>query len=886
MTDTPAETLQPVAELFTASVSVLWATTYDVDLALFNEFLLARLGDPPLNVVVLADHRRLAASLDRIPIERVDTLANVNRRWLLRGVRPGGQAFHAKSYLAIGSSRATLLVGSGNLSLSGLDEGREVFTAFRSGTPIGDVAIATWRSWMLRLVETLADVILAERFKDLERQLPSPPPVALAISSPLLHNLDVPIGDQLIATVAADAGGRVDELLLTAPFFDANGDAVGQLVGDLQPRQVRVFVTRSTSVNGDRLAERLAASGAQVKVFVYEPAQFVHAKLVGIIAGGRAWLLSGSPNLSQAALARVANDGGNVELAVITPLDPDQVRSLFVPPGMTISALGLDDLVALRFGPAEEPSPPAVRLISATATTEGRVEVRSDPTAVAGWFLDDLTDRQPLAVDSSRRVVTAGPLGGRLVQLVDADGSVLSNKAVVDDLVGLADALATGAERTTASRPPEIASSDVGSPLAQALVWLHRNLVMDVSERLTATPTGGVAAREAGEQADDDLWERLEREQLARDHRAGMYDRIWTRNTLGATEPIIELLDTLRARAPVEPVRARAGGSVLAHLLGQEPPTDKEPQGPTHRWTVFARIRVRARNVLRRWADAQTDPRLVWVDPLAPAGNFTMITLTLAVLRLDRARDPDRVELTDDDLDDIWFRWLSRFVGTGEGDGWLGRLDAATLDVARQRLPEWLSESSAALCWLAVRPGSGKRERIVAWQPVVAAALKHDLLDPTDNTASYVTAIVGRTLTRAEVERDLLYTVEFIDDALWCARVARELGLDEVELQAPPGAAGIEVRLDVRGVADPLLDPRVPRLAVAACRYRRCEGVAVWAVDADWRLALRAGAAIAYREKGTHTIVHSTVLISDGLLEQLAGTGGVLASLFPADQVA
>ena len=122
-----------MAELFTSAATALWATTYSIDLALFSEFLLARLGDPPLNVAVLADHRRLAASLERIPAERADTLAAVNRRWLLRGVRASG-AFHPKSYLAVTGSQATLLVGSGNLSAGGLDEGKEVFTTFRSGT--------------------------------------------------------------------------------------------------------------------------------------------------------------------------------------------------------------------------------------------------------------------------------------------------------------------------------------------------------------------------------------------------------------------------------------------------------------------------------------------------------------------------------------------------------------------------------------------------------------------------------------------------------------------------------------------------------------------------------------------------------------------------------
>jgi len=86
----PAPTLvQPVLELFSSPVTALWATTYSVDISLVNEFLLPRLGEPPLNVVVLTDDQRLAASLARVPLERADSLAAVNRRWLLRGSTRG-----------------------------------------------------------------------------------------------------------------------------------------------------------------------------------------------------------------------------------------------------------------------------------------------------------------------------------------------------------------------------------------------------------------------------------------------------------------------------------------------------------------------------------------------------------------------------------------------------------------------------------------------------------------------------------------------------------------------------------------------------------------------------------------------------------------------------
>src|SRR5256885_11386083 len=64
----------------------------------------------------------------------------------------------------------------------------------------------------------------------------------------------------------------------------------------------------------------------------------------------------------------------------------------------------------------------------------------------------------------------------------------------------------------------------------------------------------------------------------------------------------------------------------LLELISHPQPT--EGRGG-HPWTPSARIRVRARNVLRRWAAAQTDPRLVWVDPLAPLGNLKTIAAVL-----------------------------------------------------------------------------------------------------------------------------------------------------------------------------------------------------------------------------------------------------------------
>lgn len=873
----PVATVQPAAELFTRSAGALWATTYSVDLALVSEFLLPRLGDPPLNTVVLADHRRLAASLARIPPEREDTLATVNRRWLLRGISVPG-AFHPKSYLAVTGSRATLLVGSGNLTVSGFDEGREAFTVFRSGTLAGDSALAIWTEWARRLVETTGDTALAERFADLRAR----PPVAAAERapgySPLLHNLDVPIVGQLAAAVG-HSGERVGELLLAAPFYDAEAAAVGILLDTFRPHRVQLFMTRATSVNGEHLARRLTDSGARVTVTVYEPDQFVHAKFVGIVARGRAWALSGSANLSRAALTLTPGTHGNVELAVLAPMDPDELRAVFVPPGTGLAAAGLGELAGLAFRSAPEPDEPLVRLLSATVLRDGHVAIRCDPLPSPDSLLDDSLARQPVTVTADGGCMSSGPLGGRLVHLVAPDGRALSNRIVVDDPAALNAVLTGSSSQPDADRPPELTSGDLDSPLGQVLTWLHQHFVMDVSERADAAGTGGTAGDETEEATDDTLWERLEREKLGRDPRAAAYAGIFGAKLTGSP-PLIELLEALRARVP-----SGTGGQSLLSVLTA--PVSEEPgsgnQSAARRWAPATRIRVRARNLLRRWAAAQTDPRLQWVDPLAPAGNFIMVTTALACLRLDRARDLGQVELTGDDLDTIWQHWLRVFAGTGEGDGWLDQPVSDTVHPGRELRKGDLPEIAAALTWLVIRPGTEYRERVIGIQAPLNAALDYGLIEPTAETARYLTAVTGTVVTRDQVDDDLLAAAGFIDDDLWCAQTAGILGLRQLKLLAPPGADAIAIRLDVSGIADPLRDPRMPRLITAVRRYRGRTGAAVWAEDGSWRLSAVERETVAYRSHAGAAMAESLVPFTFGAVDSLVASDGVLADLFPAE---
>jgi hypothetical protein len=73
------------------------------------------------------------------------------------------------------------------------------------------------------------------------------------------------------------------------------------LLDRLRPRRLDVYLGAGTSVDGAALARLLDQTDARVSVHSFEPNEFVHTKLIGVMAGTKGRLLSGSANLSQAA---------------------------------------------------------------------------------------------------------------------------------------------------------------------------------------------------------------------------------------------------------------------------------------------------------------------------------------------------------------------------------------------------------------------------------------------------------------------------------------------------------------------------------------------------------------------------------------------------------
>jgi hypothetical protein len=158
-----------IARSFNGRWTSFFATTYSVELEFFDEYLFRRLGEPPLAATILVDagtHARLWTTGGDV----VRRLRRANRDYLLRPVLFGTGAFHPKTYLLGNATEGTLLVGSGNLTMGGIEQGHEVFTQFHSGQA-GDVGtIHGWRRWMDSVVERLDDDEVTYRWLRLRKE--------------------------------------------------------------------------------------------------------------------------------------------------------------------------------------------------------------------------------------------------------------------------------------------------------------------------------------------------------------------------------------------------------------------------------------------------------------------------------------------------------------------------------------------------------------------------------------------------------------------------------------------------------------------------------------------------------------------------------------------
>lgn len=281
--------------------------SYTADLGLFESLALGVTQACGARITIVGDAGM--ATLDPRAVRR-------GGRSYLPGLASCAGAFHPKVALLAGRERATVAIGSGNLTLAGWQANAELWTVLRADSEACPALFADLARWLrelpgfVRLSHGVPEALgrAADLLEGLlgGAQERSDTDVRLVVTS------DGPIIDQL-------PFGHVDELGVCAPFFDPGSVAVRALVERLRPERLIVsYQPGLTQFDGPSLADLAAEFNAEIRQD--GETRYRHGKLVEWVADGQRFALTGSPNLSVAALLRGLNDGGNCEVGLISPL--------------------------------------------------------------------------------------------------------------------------------------------------------------------------------------------------------------------------------------------------------------------------------------------------------------------------------------------------------------------------------------------------------------------------------------------------------------------------------------------------------------------------------------------------------------------------------------
>ena len=303
-----------VPELLQGQWSSALILTFGADLGFFESRLLSQLAAVPLRVI-LADDERLNEKFTEAA-ETGQSLRRANRTYVAAAIRHSGSA-HAKVILLTAEREGVLVVGSGNLGHDGYASPGELWNVFRyhDDDPRHLSEFVAIRGLLTELgARGLLDPPVVELLQDIWGTAPWIPEASESMPD-LHHNLDVPLIDQLVSAIDEP----VEDLVMHAPFHDADSAAASALIRRLSPAKVTMLVSKKTSVDPQKLrrALRTAAASATELVEVRDhPGTYIHAKWIHAVGAKNEVLLTGSANLSRAALLNSASTG-NIEVGVI-----------------------------------------------------------------------------------------------------------------------------------------------------------------------------------------------------------------------------------------------------------------------------------------------------------------------------------------------------------------------------------------------------------------------------------------------------------------------------------------------------------------------------------------------------------------------------------------
>ena len=300
-------------------------TCYSFDFSFFEERVLPTLRLANIkNVNVLADGHYLEMAQEATTGREFKH----NKTYNFHPIYETG-VFHPKIILLTGVRHGLLIIGSGNITSSGLSTNDEIWGAFHLdniGNENAPLFGAAWEYLKPFLDKSLG--FIPQKIEWMKKHSPwlSDLPVtsdwiklrSLGLEVKFLANLsDNSILSQLSANIPSS---NVDKLTIISPYFDKSGAQVKQLISLYSPQQTSCLV----DINSGTLPSELEDENridfydwAECRADYDNTFNRLHAKLFHFVGDSTEYLLLGSPNATIAALGLGSSNAANAEAAIL-----------------------------------------------------------------------------------------------------------------------------------------------------------------------------------------------------------------------------------------------------------------------------------------------------------------------------------------------------------------------------------------------------------------------------------------------------------------------------------------------------------------------------------------------------------------------------------------
>jgi hypothetical protein len=345
------------------------------------------------------------------------------------GLASCGGAFHPKLVVLAGEERVWVAIGSGNPTMSGWGHNQELWLVVRSPRDRGPAALRDLGAWL----------------EDLPAVVAMPTWIAATISA--IGQIVIPaeidgslpelriFGNLRRSVLSQLPSGPAESLRLSAPFIDARAQAVRELVTRFEPAEVQIALQPTLSQFDGATLVTATSAVPSVRFSLLDEKRTSHGKLVEWTTRNQTIALTGSANLSAAAMLATTATGGNCELVTLFPVTSsklpdgelaptDKIRSAnTIPvrnsesPKVTVTLLGarqLSDHVAVEL----------------TVSQAGAVTIETSRDATPGTWQPVHTAQVECGAPTTCHFVAPEQLGAAIRATMNHDGDTAVSAVV------------------------------------------------------------------------------------------------------------------------------------------------------------------------------------------------------------------------------------------------------------------------------------------------------------------------------------------------------------------------------------------------------------------------------------------------------------------------